>query len=228
MKRIATICALIVTGAALFAGDVATFVDLGFSGNSRYYMFGTYGIDEGGVSQYADLYVVDVWANSFAPGGVKSAEYEKPAVPGQDGFGAMMTLYRESISTVRSYAIDHMNAGRLLYLLVDGDEPKSELEFRDFETGRKYHIALLQSVFGSGKDVSSSFHINLTVIPKTGETRFYTIGLPDYRREGVRSYRISRVLSSPDDVSLVFVIEKELYGPDGVDIRFMVETVKLR
>ncbi len=228
MKQIAAICALIVTGATLFAGDIATFVDLGFSNDSRYYMFGNYGIDESGVKQYADLYVVDVWSNSFTSDGVKSGEYDRQAAPGQDGFGAMMTLYRESIATVRSFNIDHMNSGRLLYLLVDGDKPKSELEFRDFETGRKYSIALLQSTFGSGEQVSSSFHINLTVTTKSDDSGYYTIGLPDYRRSGVRSYRISRVLSSPDDASLVFVIEKEMYGEDGLDIRYMIETVKLR
>jgi len=120
-----------------------------------------------------------------------------------------------------------MESGRLLYLLIDGDEPKSELSFRDFETGRSFEVELRQSTSGSNEAVRSAFHINLTVSAGGLEDRF-TIGLPDYMREGVTSYRIRRIYASPDDSALVFVIEKFEHADSGHDIRYMVETVRVR
>ena len=61
-----------------------------------------------------------------------------------------------------------------------------------------------------------------------GSSREYTVGLPDYYRAGVKRYRIKQVFYSPDEESLVFVLEKEELDGDGSDIRYMVETIKIR
>jgi predicted secreted protein len=61
-----------------------------------------------------------------------------------------------------------------------------------------------------------------------GTYKDYTVGRPNYKRKGVLSYRISQVILSPDEESLVFVVEKEEQDHDGVNIRYMVETVKIR
>ena len=54
---------------------------------------------------------------------------------------------------------------------------------------------------------------------------FRSVGLPDYRREGVKSYRIKQIIAGPDEESLVFVVQKIQEDTEGVDIRYMVETV---
>lgn len=232
MKLTAVLCLLVFLAAALPAGDIATFVNLGFSDDSRYFMFGQYGADEETAKLYAELYAVDVRANRFVSSGSKKATYDEQIAPGQDGIGALITLYRDTIGIVQQHRINHMMSGRLLYLLVNGDEPKSNLKFRDFETGRAYTISLVQSSSGSGESLSSSFHINVTVEKGAKGSpqyslRQYTVGLPTYRRTGVANYRITQVLASPGEGSLIFVIEKEEVAKSGVNVRFMVETLQL-
>jgi predicted secreted protein len=211
--------------AAAFAGDIASFQNLGFSEDGRYFVFGLYGATEGSLKLYAELYAVDVRANRFVQDGTRTAVYDEELEPGNNGIGALFTLFRASEDLIRRYNINHMRTGRLLYILVNGDEPKSHLEFRDFATGRRYEIDLIQSRTGTDKSVSSSFHINLTVKEQSGSEKYYTIGLPNYRRTGVRQYKIRRILLSPEGDALVFVVEKEEAFETGANVRYMVETV---
>jgi predicted secreted protein len=226
VKRIFIICLVLLSSSLLFGGDIAKFANLGFSDDSRYFMFGSYGVTEDGAKQYAELHVVDVAGNRFVPEGSYQQIYDEQPDPGQDGFGAMLTLYNDNVESTKTYRVNHMKSGRLLYLLVDGKEPKPVLSFRDFGTGRSYRVELTQSVYGADKQVSASFHINLAVTSSSGD-KHYTIGLPNYRRDGVQAYRIKRIFSSPDDESLVFVVEKAEYADSGFDVRYMVESVEL-
>ena len=228
MKRVLGICLFLLAATTVFAGDIASFQNLGFSEDSRYFMFGQYGILEDSLKHYAQLYTVDVRANRFVADGSLEAVYDEELEPGQSGIGALFTLYQGVDSLMSRYQVNHMAPGRLLYILVNGDDPKAHLEFRDFTAGKAYVIDLLQSAFGSGENVSASFHIKLTVTDKGGTQRHYTVGLPGYRREGVRRYQIRQILLAPDDTSLVFIVEKEENADSAVDIRYMVETVQAR
>lgn len=227
VKRVLLICLLLLVAVVGFAGDIASFQNLGFSENGRYFVFGQYGVLEGSLKLYAELYAVDVRANRFVPNGTRTAEYDEKLEPGNNGIGALFTLFRSSDALIRQYDINHMKTGRLLYILVNGDEPKSHLEFRDFSTGRSYTIDLIQMRSGSDDSVSSSFHVNLAVREKNGSQKYYTVGLPNYRRTGVLQYKIRRILLSPDGTSLVFVVEKEEVNDSGVNVRYMVETVNI-
>ncbi|MBN1685433.1 MAG: DUF2259 domain-containing protein [Spirochaetales bacterium] len=228
MKRALGFCLLLLVACSVSAGDIASFQNLGFSENGRYFMFGQYGIVEDSLKHYAQLYTVDVLANRFVPNGALEAVYEEQLEPGQTGIGALFTLYQKANPIVSNYRINHMISGRLLYILINGQEPKPHLEFQDFVAGKRYKVDLLQSSFGSGKNVSASFHINLSVTDKNGTQKHFTVGLPDYRREGVRRYQIRQILLAPDGASVVFIVEKEQNAETGVDIRYMVETVQVR
>ena len=210
----------------LFAGDYATFQNLGFSADSGYFMFGQYGADEKNALPYAEIFVVDVAANRFVPGGVKEAAYDNPIQPGVDGRGALFNLLTDSVELKKRWRIDHTLTGRLVYILLDGAQPKSQLEFRDFQDKKKYRITLVQSARGSGTEVSSSFHLVITVEGESGSFTTHTVGLPDYWRKGVRSYKIKQVLLAPDERSVVMVIEREEQDSSGVNIRYMVETLR--
>lgn len=226
MKRFILILFMLLPVAALTAGDVAQFINLGFSGDSRYFMFGQYGLDNEVKKPYAEIYLVDVPANAFVSNGVRKKVYEAALQPGQTGQGALLTSLREALPLVKETEIDHMNIGRLVYLLVNGNEPKSELTFRDFPTERTFRIKLIQKLT-EGEVPEASFHINLTVAGQGGEERSYEVGLPGYSRTGVKEYRIKQVLFSPDETALVFVIEMDVQDHSGDNIRYMVETVKL-
>ena len=227
MKRILIVCLLVLLTGLLFGGDIAAFVNLGFSENSRYLMFGQYGVLEESMQLYADLYTVEVRTNRFVPNGVKNSIFNESLSPGQSGIGALFSLYRSSETIDQQYRINHMKAGRLLYILVNGDKPKDRLVFRDFSGNRSYDVQLIQSQSGTGDSISSSFHINLSVKNAAGKEHFYTVGLPNYGRSGVAEYRIQQILVSPDESSLVFVVEKEETANSGINIRYMVETVYL-
>lgn len=209
------------------AGDIATYVNLGFSSDSRYFMFGQYGVSDADSSLYAEIYTVDVHTNRFVEGGVAKGSFNVDLQPGQDGLGALLSLLRQSSKLIDTYRIDHMKPGRFVYILINGNDPLPVLDFRDFTSGSSYRVELKQSKIESAGTVSSSFYLDLTVRRKDGSLKGYTVGLPTYLREGVSGYRIQSAFFAPDERSLVFVIEKNERGPAGPDIRYMVETVKL-
>jgi len=224
---LALLCALFV-GSFAFAGDVATFVNLGFSPDSRTFMFSQYWIDSTTSKPAAEIYVVDVPDNSFVPNGVKNATFDQEINPGQDGRGGMYILLEQNAELVASQKIDHLSQGRIVYLLLDGETPKSHVEFRDFETGNRYSVDLVQEKSGSEKEVSASFHLQVRVFLAGGGVKAYTVGRPGYKRAGVSAYRIREIILSPDERSLIFVMEKERPTDGGKSIRYMVETVSIK
>lgn len=228
LRRSALIIAFLVVAAGLFAGDIAHFVNLGFSSDSRYFMFAQYGIGERDGRPYADAFTVDVPRNAFVGGGVVSETYDVDVEPAQDGLGALLNLFPNVIPLREQYGIDHLRKGRPLYVLVDGEEPKAQLEFRDFQTGTEYKVSLVQTSYGSGSSVRASFYIQLSIIPSDGSIRAFTVGRPDYRRDSVVRYRIRQIVLAPGGDSLVFVVEKDQKADTGFDVRYMVETVSLR
>lgn len=131
-RGVLTLLFLLCVALTLQAGDVASYVNLGFSVNSRYFLFGYYGIDDASSQPYAELYLVDVHANDFVPQGRMRGVYPVDVEAGQDGSGALYTLFAQNIELIKKYGIDHLRAGRVVYLLMNGAEPQSHLEFRDF------------------------------------------------------------------------------------------------
>lgn len=217
----------VLAAAAAFAGDVAQFVNLGFSEDSRFFMFAQYGVLEKNTAPYAELFVVDVPANAFTNRGVRKLSYTRSVEPGNKGQGALFNLIEDSTGQRRQYRIDHLLTGRLLYLLMNGVEAGDTLEFRDFQTGRKYTMNLIQSATEEGKEVSSSFHIKLTIEDRDGGVRSLDVGNPGLRRSGVRSYLIKQILLAPDGKSLVLIIQRAEQDTRGSNIRYMVETVRV-
>ncbi len=220
-----TLCVL-VAGAA-FAGDVAQFTNLGFSDDSRYFMFGQFGVKDRSSAPYAEVYVVDVPGNSFTRGGVRKVTYTAAVEPGNNGQGALFNLMCDSFGLTKEYRIDHLQTGRLLYLLVDGGEAADTLEFRDFQTGRTYRVNLLQSSSTRDGGVASSFHIQLSITEKDGKAYNLVVGNPGIQRAGVKSYHIKQIILAPDGKSHVLVIQRAEQDTMGSNIRYMVETARV-
>ncbi len=225
MKKVAVAVVFFLSGFLVFAGDIAQYINLGFSDDSRYFMFGQYGINSVETKAFAETFIVDISKNDFIRDGVNRKVFSDDILPGQDGIGALITVLEDSFDSIKKVGINHIATGRVVYLLVNGEKPKESLEFRDFYKGDKYIVTLIQEQFGSGDSISSAFHINLSVTDKTDRTSTYTIGLPNYKRKDVLSYRIKQVVFSPAEDGLVFIIEKEISDSDGKSIRYMVETM---
>ena len=225
MKKIIVVVVFLLCASFIFSGDIAQYINLGFSSNSKYFMFGQYGISSEDTKAFAETFIVDVSKNDFIKDGINSRTFSDEILPGQEGLGALFTMLEDSLTIINKTGINHIATGRVVYLLINGAKPKERLEFRDFYKGDAYVVTLIQEKFRSGDNVSSAFHINLAVTDKMERTGTYTIGLPDYKRKDVLGYRIKQVVFTPSEEGLVFVIEKEINEPNGKIIRYMVETL---
>jgi predicted secreted protein len=225
------IAALIFGGLHLWAGDNASFVDLGFSPDGKVYMFAQYGVDSRTLRPWADLGVVDVPRNNFVPGGRVSYTYTDGVVPGQDGSGALYRLIAQNSALADRYGINFLRQGQPLYISLEtstgpGDGGET-IEFRDFQAGVSYKASLIPTLEGYGTNLKSSFYINLEKTARDGSKRSYVVGTPGIKRPLITSYRIRKVMIAPRDGSLIFVIEMKKPGEGGFDLRYMVEALRL-
>jgi predicted secreted protein len=231
-KKNICVTAILALAASLWAGDTASFVDLGFSSDGRTYMFAQYGVQSGTLKPWADLFVVDVPRNNFVAGGKISYFHDTPVVAGQDGSGALYRIISRNASIADQYRIDFCRQGQPLYVSLENDNGSrgETIEFRDFESGDFYRASLVPFTEGSGSTLQSSFYIDLEKVSGNGSRRTYTMGAPRLKRPLVVSYRIRKVMTAPrDGSSIIFVIEMKKQAAPGsdVDIRYMVETAKL-
>lgn len=230
MKKTVLICSFLLTTIGfLFAGDSARFVNLGFSGDGAYFMFAQHGFQSATGIVYSDLYIVDVKKNVFTPSGIHHGEFESIIEPGQSSDGALYTLLEKTVDQRRRYNIDYLEKGRPLYIRFPEKEKEKEetgnLSFRDFEKSDSYEVQLVQEVEGEGDNLQSRFYIDLKIERRDGIVKTMKIGHPDYRRSGITGYQIDRILLSPDEDSLIFIISKT---DKDLNVRYMIETVKLK
>jgi predicted secreted protein len=219
--------AMLVFGALhLWAGDTASFVDLGFSPDGKVYVFAQHGVEARTLKPWADLAVVDVSRNDFMPGGRVSFTHTLPVSPGQDGSGALYRLLSQNTALTARYGINFLQQGLPLNVSPETAE-QSPIEFRDFQTGASYRASLTQRAEGSGNNLLSSFHITLEKTSPEGAKQSYPVGNPGIKRPHITSYGIRKVVRAPQDGSLVFVIEMRKPNDGGFDIRYMVDTIKL-
>jgi len=215
--------------AALWAGDVASFIDMGFSPDGKTYMFGQYGVLSPDLKPWAEIFIVDVPANNFVPNGRISYTQDSPIKAGQDGSGVFYRLVADNSAISSRYNINFQNQGLPLYISRD-ETPSSNgetIEFRDFLSGKSYKAALVPYREGSGQNVRSNFYINLECRAQNGQVRNYTIGNPQIKRPKIESYNINRVLIDPRGESIIFIIEMKRVSDNGYDIRYMVEVQRL-
>lgn len=213
---------------ALHAGDVARFVNLGFSPDSEIFMFAQHGINRTNSRPYAEIFTVDVPDNVFVRSGLAAREYDVVLSPGQDGSGALYNLLPDLRQTVGSYHVDHLIQGRPVYILVNGQEPRERLEFRDFDTQSRYGITLTQESRGTGEAGSAAFYLDVTTEFADGTVAEHRVGRPAHFRDGVNRYQINQVIVAPDERSLVVVVERITETSAGRRVRYMVETVRMR
>ncbi|MDR3138431.1 MAG: DUF2259 domain-containing protein [Treponema sp.] len=225
------IIALILSLPRLWAGDTASFVDLGFSPDGKTYMFGQYGVQSQTLKPWAELFVVDVPQNNFVPSGKISYVHDRPVIAGQDGSGALYRLISRNAALADRYDINFLFQGQALYITSDNGgnlpPPGETIEFRDFESNISYKASLVSLTEGAGNNLKSSFYINLERNDQGGAKKTYTVGSPQIKRSLIVSYRIKKVMIAPRDGSIVFVVEMRKQGAGGTDIRYMIEALRL-
>jgi predicted secreted protein len=231
-KIMILIAGIFVFGASiLWAGDTASFVDLGFSPDGKTYMFAQYGVESKSLKPWADLFVVDVPRNNFVSGGRVSYTHDSAVIAGQDGSGALYRIIARNAALADQYSVSFLRQGQPLYIALDNDALSAgeTIEFRDFESGSSYRANLVPYIEGTGANLKSSFYINLEKwnTASNGAAKTYTVGTPQLKRPLVASYKIKKVMIAPKDGSIIFVIEMKKQTENGSDVRYMVEAARL-
>jgi predicted secreted protein len=218
----------LVCAANVFAGDVASFVDLGFSEDGKIFMFAQYGVHEGTLKPWAEMRIIDVPLNDFVPNGRFNYTHTDRIAAGQDGSGALFRLIARNAEAIERYAIPFLYQGIPLYIsLLNGHTPGGDsIDFRDFEEEVTYTAKIIPYIEGYGETLRSSFFIELhKTDKKRGISKTFTVGTPSVKRNGVQSYSIKKALVAPNRSSMIFVIEMRVQNGNGPDIRYMVETL---
>ena len=233
MKKIIGLALLAVLGiSAVWAGDVATFVDKGFSEDGKYYVFGQYGKTDKKFQGWAELYQVDIAANDYTDNGVFKT---KPSAVTADKHGneVFEALEGKSFYYFKDLKCEPANMDHVLYILDDVNKTGTdEIVFKDFrsadlDNADVYHIKLYPTVNGNGKNARSSFYIMLEKRDASGEVIMSRkIGNPGISRKGVTNYKIERIFCDKSEKNLIFVIEKMMEDETGTSIRYMVEAAK--
>ena len=237
MKRIhakVILCSfLLLTSLRAFAGDAAVFHDIGFSKDGKTYVFAQYGRTDRRYEAWAEIYTVDVAANDYVSGGVFRTK-PSAATNNKSGKQAFTELNAKASWMLKKYECKTVESKNLLYVR-DAEFKKStdEIVFKDFtaSTNEKsiyYHIQLVPTVIGSGKDVQSKFYINMEKKDSDGNLLLTKkVGTPELLRKGISGYRIDRIFTDDSGKSIVFIVEKTQIDDTGTSIRYMVETVRL-
>jgi len=219
---------LIINIYALWAGDSASFADLGFSPDGAIFTFAQYGVKSSELRPWAEMFIVDVARNTFVSGGKIAYTHDRSIDAGQDGVGALYHVIARNAELVKRHNVEHLNQGLPLYIALEGDpayEGKT-ITFRDFISGISYRANVVERLSGNGANLQSQFYIKLTSVDSDGSTKNFTIGTPGLERPSILSYRIKKVLIAPSGDSLIFVIEMKRHAESGPDIRYMVEALR--
>ncbi len=215
-----------------FAGDAAVFSDIGFSEDGLTYLFGQYGKTDKNYEAWAEIYTVDVRKNDFVKNEVFKTEASKNT-GSISGKKAYEELREKTEWKLAKYKAQPAGDQTLLYLReVENKNPTAEIVFKDFEASTPessvfYHIKLVPTFYGKGKNVKSKYYIDLKKKDENGNLiGSWKVGTPEFQRKGISNYQIDRIFSDKSGKSLVFIVEKTLEDDTGTSIRYMVETVR--
>jgi len=215
-----------------WAGDVAVFKNLGFSPDSRYFQFAQYGIDAATQNPWVETFTVDVVKNDFTSGGKARSTFPVGVTLGDDGLKALLAHLEKYGSERTKWKLDYLQQGRPIYFRVTGEATTQDydnLQVLDYKTGKNYTVSLKKTITPKGSAITSSFFLVLEVKDKAGKVLgTYKVGNPAVLRPGVQNYTVTQIILTPNERSLIFVIEKEeTDGQGGLNLRTMVETVTL-
>jgi predicted secreted protein len=228
MKKLMVILAFAwVVPLAAAAGDVANLVNLGFSPDSGHFMFGFYGFDIQSGKPYAEIFIVDTKRNTFVQGGTFRGQYSIQPQPGWNPAGAFFRLFSEASTVAKRFGINHLEQGRLVYLLLDGMSGPDNLSFKDFGTGAQWDVSLNETIEEANGSVSSSFGLELVITEAAGKKTSVKAGNPQIKRRGIENYTMREILVAADGKTVAVLIERVERTPAGPSVRYMVETFRL-
>lgn len=205
-----------------WASDVATFENLGFSSDGKYFAFGQYGALSNGRKIYSQIGIVNVKSNEYIPKGTFSSQYSFVKTASQSPLAALLLLYQKALPKIHSAGINHLSQGQAIYIrLLSGTAAPGgstiNLPIKINSPQNNYVMSLMQNSGPSG----AAFSISIAKIVGSTTSK-YSTGSSTFYRKGVSHYSIYQVILSPNKKQLAIIVEKQL---DDGSARYMVETV---
>ncbi|MBR1912427.1 MAG: hypothetical protein IJ828_08745, partial [Treponema sp.] len=147
-----------------FAGDAAAFLDIGFSSDGKTYIFGEYGKIDKKFQAWAEIYTVDIAKNEYVPHEVYITKPSK-ATASLSGKKTFDELKLKASASINKYNCTPYKVENLLYV-KEGTSVTNDIRFQDFDASSAdsdvfYHIQLVPTYKGKGKNVSSKYYISM-------------------------------------------------------------------
>lgn len=232
-KIISQVISMCLLASAVFAGDVATFVEGGWSSDGKIYVFGQYGKTDKNFQGWAELIEVDIEKNDYVNNGYFSIK-PSAVTSGKNGREVYESLEAKSFYSTKPLNLKKTGPDQKLYICEDPLKKGSDvINFTDFlgseiENPNSFTVKLITDVSGTGTSAKSSFYILIEKKDAEGNViASQKVGNPDIRRKGVTGYKIEQILTDKDGKSMIFVVEKIMEDSTGINIRYMVETCNL-
>ena len=222
MRKICSVLIAAAVSAVLYAGDVANFVNLGFSADGSKFAFGQYGLEDHTYRAYAEIYAVDTQNNTFLENGMFRTSPSK-LTERKESKITFLALQNRAQVALAKWKISEDRQGRVLYAQADSNGGSETLFFRDFQTNDEYAIVL----HTTQNKTKSSFYLTVERTQPNGTKFKKDIGKPDYVRAGVKHYTLKKVIIDDTGHTLVCIIEKNEHTASGDSVRYMVETLAL-
>jgi predicted secreted protein len=232
-KRTLIAFLLVCTAYIAFAGDVAAYVDMGFSQDGSTYVFAQYGITDKAYEGYAEIYTIDIEKNDYVDSGVFRTLASNKTV-GESGSNIYQTMLEKNLSYFSQMKLKPATLQNTLYIKREAKEAGSEIIFKDFERASdgnliSYSIRLIPWYEGKTTKSKSSFFISLEKKDENGKLLYKkVIGNPEIKRTGVSEYLIDRIICDEGNNNLIFVIQKNMITENGTSVRYMVEAQKIK
>ena len=205
--------------AAVYAGDIANFVNLGFSADGTKFAFGQYGLQDKTYRAYAEIYAVDIGTNTFLQNGIFRTSPSKQT-EGKESKSTFLALQNRAQAALSKWDISETRQGRVLYAQTEATAGNQTLFFRDFQTSDEYTVVLNTA---QKSKTESSFYLTVEKTKPNGTKIQKQVGRPDYIRSGVKNYSVKKILMDDSAHAMIFIIEKNEYASSGDSFRYMVE-----
>ena len=205
--------------AAVYAGDIANFVNLGFSADGTKFAFGQYGLQDKTYRAYAEIYAVDIGTNTFLQNGIFRTSPSKQT-EGKESKSTFLALQNRAQAALSKWDISETRQGRVLYAQTEATAGNQTLFFRDFQTSDEYTVVLNTA---QKSKTESSFCLTVEKTKPNGTKIQKQVGRPDYIRSGVKNYSVKKILMDDTTHAMIFIIEKNEYASSGDSFRYMVE-----
>lgn len=219
MRKLCTVIIMAAFTAAVYAGDIANFVNLGFSADGTKFAFGQYGLQDKTYRAYAEIYAVDIGTNTFLQNGIFRTSPSKQT-EGKESKSTFLALQNRAQAALSKWDISETRQGRVLYAQTEATAGNQTLFFRDFQTSDEYTVVLNTA---QKSKTESSFYLTVEKTKPNGTKIQKQVGRPDYIRSGVKNYSVKKILMDDTAHAMIFIIEKNEYASAGDSFRYMVE-----